>query len=176
MKTTAEWWEVVSQSPEKMDDWLKSQYHGEVTASKRIEEMKVLPGYTKADAEVIDRIIADEEKHALWVKQLMQDRGLTPYEIRKEERYWVPTLAEAKNKPTFSYMCAVAHLAETMRLDRIELLAKDTQYKDIAKVFKAILKDELYHTTEFGKLSTPEDIKHAKKFHDIGKNALGLTA
>jgi len=35
MKTVQQWWDEVSNDPEKMIVWLKKQYHGEVTAEAR---------------------------------------------------------------------------------------------------------------------------------------------
>lgn len=175
MKTTAQWWDEVSQDPEKMVDWLKDQFHGEITAAARIRGMVKQYNVTNpSHIETIKLIADDELVHASWVKKLLIDRGIKAEVLDKEERYWNSTLPEAEKMGTFSYMCAVAHLAETMRLDRIELLAKDERFKDIAEVFSRIIPDELFHAEAFKMMSNVDDIAHARKFHDIGCNAIGL--
>ena len=175
-RTTAQWWEEVSNDPEKMIDWLKKQYHGERTAADRIQDMILnIPGNAK-DAwrrRVLNGIVVDEIKHAIWVEDLLKSRGIAPAILEKEERYWNETLPAAEGK-SFEYMCAGGHLAETMRLDRIKLLAEDSRFSDIAEVFQKILPDEEFHAKLFAVLSTPEDIEEARKYHNEGMNALGL--
>lgn len=174
MKTTEQWWEEVSTSSEKMVDWLKNQYHGEVTAENRIRNL--IYDYKITDSNIkrmINSIAEDEYIHAKWVKVLLESRGIPAEILEKEERYWNKTLPPTKGE-SFSYMCAVGHLAETMRLERISLLAQDTRFEDISKVFKKILIDEQIHAYTFGLLSTPEDIEKARVYHNEGMNAIGL--
>lgn len=177
MKTTQQWWDEVSNDEAKMIDWLQDQYHGEVTAAGRIEE------YAKRFAPLeihiekhISQIIKDERTHAEWVRGLLLKRGISAEVLTKEERYWKATLPPLEEINTFEYFAAVAHLAETMRLDRIELLRKDTRFQDIAEVFENIYRDEQYHAYAFGKWTTPEALEIAKKHHQDGMNAIGLIA
>lgn len=177
LKTTKQWWEEVSNDENKMVEWLKAQYHGEKTAEMRIRNMIV--GFNVTDQKHIDTInrIADDEKiHAEWVRCLLETRGITAQVLDKEERYWNETLPNTVEVNTFEYMCAVAHLAETMRLDRINLLASDERFTDIADIFGKILPDEEFHAKAFGEMSTPADIERAREFHNIGMNAIGLVA
>ena len=109
-------------------------------------------------------------------KQLLIDRDITPEILKKEERYWNEVLPKVLEENTFTYFCAVGHLAETMRLDRIQLLATDERFTDIAKVFSDIYPDELFHARAFKEMSTDEDIEKARQFHNIGMNAIGLVA
>lgn len=174
MKTTEQWWAEVSTDENKMIDWLKDQYHGEVTAEARIRALiddYALEGKTK---NIISKIADDERKHAEWVSSLLVARGITPEVLQKEERYWDKTLP--KTKVTFEEICAIGHLAETMRLERIQLLAADERFLDIAEVFASILPDELFHARAFGMLSTPEAIEAARSNHNAGLEALGLVA
>lgn len=175
MKTTKQWWDEVSNCEEKMINWLKSQYHGEVTAEKRIRDMLVnFPNINKKCVRIINKIADDEAQHALWVKGLLDTRGIKAEVLDKEERYWNETIPRSLEVNTFEYACAVAHLAEVMRLERIELLSSDERFKDIADVFKKILPDEMFHAKAFGEMSTIEDIEAAREFHNIGMNAIGL--
>lgn len=176
MKTTAQWWAEVSNDDSKMINWLKAQYHGEVTASFRIAEMITTYNVTGKNKETLERIVTDEQIHAQWVRCLLETRGITAEVLDKEERYWNATMPKAVEVNTFEYMCAVAHLAETMRLDRITLLASDERFADIADIFSRILPDEEFHAKAFGDMSTPEDIENAREYHNIGMNALGLVA
>ena len=108
-RTTREWWEDVSNNPDKMVDWLKKQYHGEVTAESRIRHMIEKYDLKGKEAYTIERIADDEKKHAEWVKELLTNRGITAEILDKEERYWNETLPAAENK-SFSYMLSLIHI------------------------------------------------------------------
>lgn len=173
-ETTQEWWDRVSGNPEEMINWLKAQYHGEATAKDRIFSAIETYNLTGLEAKIIKSIAADEAVHTMWVKKLLLDRGITAEILQKEERYWNEVLPKVLEEDTFSYFCAVGHLAETMRLDRITLLAADTRFADIAEVFLNIYPDELFHARVFREMSTSEDIEKAIEFHNLGMNAIGL--
>lgn len=176
LETTQQWWDRVSNSDEEMINWLKAQYHGEATAEIRIRQS--IQDYNldlaSLEAKIIKSITDDEAKHTLWVKKLLTSRGITPKILEKEERYWNEVLPKTLEENTFSYFCAVGHLAETMRLDRISLLASDNRFADIAKVMSDIYPDEVFHARAFKEMSTSENIKKAKEFHNLGMNAIGL--
>lgn len=175
MKTTEQWWNEVSNDPAKMIEWLKDQYHGEVTAAGRIRKLlHDYPDITKTETQLVEMIADDEAKHAEWVKQLLEARGIEAKVLEKEERYWAKTLPT--ESVSFQRMCAIGHHAEVMRLDRIRLLAEDERFNDIAEVFTKILSDEVFHAKAFGVMSTPEDIAATAQNHAEGKNALGLVA
>lgn len=174
MKTTEQWWEEVSNDSEKMINWLKDQYHGEVTAEKRIRDLTVQYDLSPDQERIINKIADDEKLHAIWVKELLEARGITAEVLNKEERYWNKTLP--KQKVSFEEMCAIGHHAELMRLDRITLLSNDERFKDIAEVFSKIRPDEVFHTKAFASLSTPDMIEKTRKNHEDGLNALGLVA
>ena len=174
MKTTEQWWSDVSNSETKMIDWLKDQYHGEVTAEKRIRDMVEKYSLTGKQALLINKIADDEKVHAEWVKELLLSRGIKAEILNKEERYWNKTLPV--EDVSFEEMCAIGHHAEVMRLDRIRLLSNEDRFKDIAEVFLRILPDEEFHVKAFGSLSTPEMIEKTRYNHDTGMNAIGLVA
>lgn len=172
MKTTQQWWDEVSNDESLLVDWLKDQYHGEVTAEKRIRDL--LTQYELGDKvkRLINKIADDEKQHAEWVKGLLESRGITAEVLEKEERYWNKVLPVGD--VSFEEMAAIGHHAETMRLERIKVLAQDTKYPDISDVFKRILPDELFHAAAFEAVSTPEAIANASDNHRAGLNALGL--
>lgn len=172
MHTTKEWWEKVSSDENKMIDWLYDQYRGEVKAAKRIAELPKIYGLSGRTEAIINIIALQEDNHASWIKKLLEDRGLIPEVKDVEERYWKEVLLKDM---TFSYVCAIGHHAEVMRLERIELLSKDKRFEDIAIVFKKIYNDEIFHAKAFASMSTPEDIEKAKIFHMKGMEAIGLT-
>lgn len=178
VETTQQWWDRVSNSDIEMINWLKAQFHGEVTAADRIiasiTDYNIEPN--SLEYKIIHSITNDEIKHAKWVSKLLHDRGITAEILNKEERYWNEVLPKTLEENTFTYFCAVGHLAETMRLDRISLLASDNRFKDIAKVMSDIYPDELFHARAFKEMSTKADIIKAKEFHNIGMNAIGLIA
>lgn len=177
MKTTEQWWDEVSNSPERMIEWLKDQYYGEVTAGVRIAKMQTdYPDISDTHKLLLGKIADDEFKHAEWVAELLITRGIIPRIYReKPDRYWRQTLAGDDQK-TFTQLCAIGHHAEVMRLERIELLAKDRRFEDIADVFGRIRPDEIFHAKAFKAMSTPEDIEAARGNHEAGKAALGLVA
>lgn len=173
MHTTAQWWERVSTNPEEMIDWLYDQYRGERNAAEKISKLVETYELTGRRKQVIEIIAAQEAKHADWIAELLESRGL-PVEVQeREERYWDKTL---KKDMTFSYLCAVGHHAEVMRLDRINLLAADDRFRDIAEVFSRIRREEVFHASAFKRMSTPEDIEAARSSHEEGMQALGLVA
>lgn len=174
-QTSAQWWNKTKSDPIKLIDWLKDQYHGEMTAAKRIKELFFTAGnlLTNKEASLLERIIKEEERHAYWVKTLLISRGIKPEILIKEERYWNKVLP--KTEASKEELAAIAHLAETMRLERIGVIAADTQCpKDIRNVFKRILPMELNHAKWFAELTTNEHIKAALSNHHEGMNALGL--
>jgi tRNA isopentenyl-2-thiomethyl-A-37 hydroxylase MiaE len=176
LRTTEQWWDDVSNDPEKLILWLKDQFYGEQTAAARIRGLlDQYPDITKTERELVTMIADDEDKHAEWVKGLLIARGIpVTYFREKSVRYWDKTLP--KGDATFSQMCAIGHHAEVMRLERIKLLAQDGRFDDIARVFGKILPDEEFHTKAFKVMSTPEDIAAALPAHQEGMNALGLVA
>ena len=175
MKTTQQWWDEVSSDEAKFIDWMKDQYHGERTAAERIRKIRDDNGSSIFGwpYNLLSNIIKDEIKHTFWVENLLLARGVTPEILQKEERYWNQCLPPAEGK-SFEYWCAVGHLAETMRLDRIKLLASDSRFTDVKEVFERILPEEEFHAKIFGMLSTPEDIAEARVHHNDGMNAIGL--
>lgn len=176
MKTSMQWWNETKGDPEKLIHWLKQQYHGEVTAAKRIKELFLAPGntLTNKQASIILRICKEEEIHAKWIKEILSHYGVTAEVLQKEERYWNAVLTEEAKQSTES-LAAVAHLAEAMRLERISVIASDAYSpKIIRNVFKRILPMELKHTEWFKSLTTTEHIHKALPNHYDGKNALGL--
>ena len=176
MQTSAQWWNKTKSDPNKLIAWLKDQYHGEKTASKRIVELFVYSSLTveKADLKVVLRIAKEEEIHARWIGDLLLARGVTPEILDKEERYWNKVLP-ADGGQSKEQLAAIAHLAERMRLERIGVIAADPQApKDIRAVFKKILPMELNHEKLFLSLTTDKHIKDALANHYDGLNALGL--
>lgn len=177
MRTTEQWWDEVSNDPEKMIGWLKDQYYGEQTAAVRIRALlEQYPDINETERQLITMIADDEAKHAKWVLELLLSRGIITPELYREKptRYWDKTLPT--EPVSFSQICAIGHHAELMRLERIRLLAEDVRFNDIAQVFTNILSDEVFHAKAFGVMSTPEDIEAARANHTAGREALGLVA
>jgi rubrerythrin len=173
MKTSKEWWEEVKNSPEKLINWLKNQYHGEAIASSRIKEF-ILPHMEGKYAFMVERIADDEERHASWVGQLLLTRGITPEILEKEERYWKEVMTE-DFKSDGNYAAAVAAHAEEMRLERIKVIMEDTEADtDIVNTFKNIYKDELFHAKGFRLIAGDEYYSKASENHAKGLEALGL--
>jgi rubrerythrin len=172
MKSTKQWWKETKNNNSEMTRWLLAQYHGEVSAAQKIEQLRDQYAAPLARAHKILSIIAEQEKlHASWVLTLLQNRGINPSKQHKD-RYWSKTLAGISDLETG---CAVGAHAEKMRLERIEVIACDSEApSDIREVFQKILPQELFHERAFRELSTREALSQTKTAHEEGKNALGL--
>jgi len=175
MKTSQQWWNEVKANPTLMQDWLKDQFHGEVTAAARILEFASTVSEPRIQ-KTLKTIAKQEATHAEWVKELLTSRGITAEVLQKEERYWDKTLAsEYKNKSTQELAAIGAH-AEAMRLERIKVIASDeTAPADIRKVFAKILPQERYHERAFRFIAGDEAMSKAMDAHKEGLAALGLS-
>lgn len=174
-KTSLQWWNETKTDPIKLIDWLKDQYHGERTAAERIQKAFFTAGNTLTDKEasLVKRVIKEEKLHAKWVGKLLISRGITPEVLNKEERYWNKvTPLDNADKET---LAAIGTHAETMRLERIKVIASDkTAPNDIREVFKRILKMEEGHVKIFSSMTTSEHLHKTQDNHQAGLNALGL--
>lgn len=173
MRSSEEWWLETKQSPEKINDWLKNQYHGEAVASERIRKF-ILPHMEGKYSFMVERIADDETRHAEWIGKLLLDRNITPEILQKEERYWKEVITEDFGSDS-NYACAVVAHAEEMRLERITVIMDDMEApSDIRETFKNIYKDELFHAKGFKLIAGDEYYKQASENHAKGLEALGL--
>ena len=175
-RSSAEWWSHVKQDPEKFTEWLKKQYHGEVTAAERIERFRDEHYKEGTEESKVLSIIAEQERaHAEWVGGLLESRGIAPEVLQKEERYWNETLDYSATKEEIA---ATGSLAEQMRLERLELIAGDSEAdEDIRDVFNKILPQERFHAKAFEWLAGGRDseaMKNRREAHVRGLEALGL--
>ena len=171
MQTSKQWWAETKADPEKLKDWLIKQYRGEVTASERILNM---PSSGNVANVILEEIADDEAAHARWVLKLLEARGITPGEIQEQTRYWT-AFSDVPNLDELETQAAIAHHAETMRLERIRAICEDEEADvDIRNTFKRILIDEEWHARAFGMLATSETIEATRPFHALGRELLGL--
>jgi len=176
--TSKKWWEATKADPKKLEAWLKAQYHGEMTAALRIQEIWLtLPPYTRM-SKTLQKIYMQEWKHGNWIAMLLKARGLDAALIEgKKERYWKKTLPKNYLDMSFKKLMAVGAHAEKMRLERIKVIANDkTAPQDVREVFKNILPDERFHERTFRRWAGISEYISALKNHQKGKNALGLIA
>ncbi len=172
MKTTKKWLDDVLGNPKLMVDWLKKQYHGEVTAAERIRTFARQFTTTKRNERTLELIASQEELHAEWVAELLRARGITPEVLVKKERYWDETLPGISD---FSTGAAVASHAERMRLERIRALCTHPQVpSDIREVFEKILPQEEFHERAFGRMAGVDALNSTADNHERGLQALGL--
>lgn len=173
MQTSKQWWDETKADPAKLIEWLKNQFHGELTASARIREfLKKFPTSSKAQSMVLDVIADQEYKHAWWVSGLLTARGAAAVRLTKEERYWAHTLPEITS---FESGCAVAAKAEEMRLERIRVIVEDEDAPlDIRAVFAKILPEEQFHAQAFKRMASAEALANVSPAHARGLESLGL--
>jgi len=175
-KTPQQWWDAVKQSPERIVNWLKNQYHGEAKAAERIYDI-ILKHFSEGSTEwdLATRIAKDEEKHAVWIGQLLESRGITPQLLDKEERYWDAVLDDENVEGNGEYAAAIAAHAEEMRLARIKIIMDDEDAPgDIRATFIQIYHDEVFHAKAFKKISGDEYYNQTTENHARGLEALGL--
>lgn len=173
MKTSIEWWNETKANDAELINWLRNQYHGEVTAAERIERYCTakLSEDDKRRA-ILKMIAAQERQHSRWVGDLLKARNAMPEILTKSERYWEIVLNKIES---FEDAAGIAHHAETMRLERIRVIAEDeTAPEDIRAVFSKILKDELFHAKAFASLAGKEAIEKLKPSHLKGTEAIGF--
>ncbi len=173
MRTSEQWWQEVKADPEKLISWLKKQFHGETTAAERIERY-CMAKLDEDDSrqETLKKIASQERMHASWVGDLLKNRGITPAVLEKGERYWEKVLS---NITSFEQAAGVAHHAEVMRLERIAVIAHDTEApSDIRAVFACILDDERFHARAFRDLAGPEAVANTHAGHLEGAEAIGF--
>jgi rubrerythrin len=172
MKTSAQWWEETRVSTEKLADWLKKQYTGEVTAASRIREFASKFCNDIKSSKILKLIAEQEEQHAEWIKELLLTRGIRVEIGSAHEKYWKETLPAIES---FETGTAIAAHAEKMRLERIKVISEDEMAaSDIRETFKRILKDELFHEAAFRNMSTEKALTSTLHNHKDGMNALGL--
>jgi len=174
-QSSATWWQSIKNEPARFHAWLHDQYRGEVTAAARIEALR--DRFTASGSRahrVLTVIAAQERDHAAWVGELLDARGL-PVEVQdKPDRYWRRVLPGISDLATGA---AVGAHAERMRLERIETIAKDPEAPtDVRTVFARILPQEQFHARAFADLTTPEALARTANAHELGRQALGLSA
>jgi len=171
--TSRQWWAEVKQDPTKFNEWLRKQYHGEVTAAIRIRAMAD-ETIDAGNKRTLETIAGQEEQHALWVKELLDNRNIDPGQHDESARYWGEVNAAAIG---FENKAAIAALAEGMRLERIRVIAADEDAPpDVRFTFERILHDEEWHERAFTKLTSPEAIEKVRPYHTLGREVLGLEA
>jgi tRNA isopentenyl-2-thiomethyl-A-37 hydroxylase MiaE len=174
MRTSKTWWEHTRDDPSRLEAWLYDQYRGEVTAASRIETVRDRFATPSSRAyRVLTAIAKQERAHATWVGELLAARGLRVEVSSKPDRYWQRVVRGIDDLETAA---AVGAHAETMRLERIEVIANDPRTPaDIRAVFARILPQERFHARAFASLATPETLAATADAHELGRRALGLT-
>lgn len=171
--TSTQWWNHVKSDAALLLDWLKDQYHGEVTAEGRIRDFANLYAPQGNPWRLtLERIVEQEGTHAGWVATLLTARGLTPEVLTRDERYWNHTLLTIDS---FESGAAVAAHAEQMRLERIMAIAEDDDAPaDIRRVFQRILPQEKFHARAFARMAGDVAMASALRQHELGMEAIGL--
>lgn len=173
MRNSLTWWNATRADAAAFVDWLRDQYHGEITAHDRIQNFLVT--HVPADSpwrKTLEFIASQELTHAAWVGDLLRARGIEPAVLSKPERYWDQTLPGAT---TFETAAAVAAHAEEMRLERITVIAADDEAPaDVRSVFARILPEERFHATAFRRMAGEPAFAATLARHELGMEAIGL--
>lgn len=173
MHTSKEWWNSVKNDPEKLIDWLRDQYRGEMTAASLIQnfcEEYAKPG--SRQERILMTIGAQESTHALLVEGLLVARGVDPELSDVESRYWRETLPSITSLESGA---AIGAHVEAMSLERIHIIIEDPETpEDIRAVFTRILPQEEFHERAFREMAGPLAMADTQASHEAGMNALGL--
>lgn len=173
-RTSRAWWEHTLAHPGALIEWLKKQYHGEVTAAVRIRDFSDLHCTEVSALRMLGIIAGQEEKHAEWIAELLRARGVEPHVLAKAERYWDRTLPGIDG---FETGAAVAAHAEGMRLERIRVIAAHPKTPaDIRAVFERILPEETFHEKAFSAMAGTAALQATLANHERGMESLGLVA
>jgi rubrerythrin len=172
-KTTAAWWNAIKQDPALLEDWLEKQLRGERTAVGRLEafcEAFVPPDHRWH--RTLRIIQAQEQQHAAWILRLLDDRGFST-ELRGDpQRYWESTLPAVRSPESAA---AASAYAESMRLERIRLIAGDPGAPtDIGEAFRRILPQEIFHARAFREMAGEDAMAELLAAHEQGLEAIGL--
>lgn len=167
-RTSEEWVESVEASPEKMQQWLKRQYIGEMLAYQRIKALSENPEVSPAEATILRRIAGEEKLHADWVRGLLKDIPEVSYD---GDRYWKEMNL---SRLSLDELFAAGFHAETMRLSRIKAIVGSNLPEEIKEVFGKILPMEENHARYFDDLSSEGAKSKTAEYHASGMEALGL--
>lgn len=171
-RSSEQWWQELKLSPERQIDWLKKQYHGELLAAERVAKFRD-DSFGTEWFKTLDAIASQEAKHAQWVGELLQARGIEPQRLQKEERYWNITLAGVN---AFEELAAAAAHAEAMRLERIKVIQADPETEpDIKAVFTQILREEEFHVSAFTRMAGDSALQAALAKHEAGMAAINVS-
>lgn len=91
MKNPQEWWNGIKYDERLIIEWLKNQYHGEITASEKMLDFIYNFGNEASNPlwlTTVAVIASQERQHAKWIGQLLINRSIKPEVLIKEERYW----------------------------------------------------------------------------------------
>jgi rubrerythrin len=171
-KTSYEWWAAIKSDPALLEDWLRKQYRGEVTAVSRLEQF--LERYVKADNHWYKtlRLIQEQERqHAAWIEGLLLSHGFSTEVLQTPQRYWEQTLNHATD---FHRAAAASAYAEKMRLERIRLIATDPDPANVREVFERILPQEIFHARAFRRMAGEAAMADLLTYHEAGVEAIGL--
>ncbi len=173
MRTSFTWWNAIKSDNVAFIDWLRDQYHGEITAHDRIQSF--LKTHVPADSpwrRTLELIASQELTHASWVGDLLRARGIEPTVLVKPERYWDATLPGAID---FETAAGVAAHAEQMRLERITVIAIDVDAPaDVRDVFARILPEERFHAGAFRHMAGEPAFAATLARHELGMEAIAL--
>jgi hypothetical protein len=171
-RTSAQWWADTKSDPQRLNRWLRRQYVGEMAAVNLLSELLIKYGHdaTPEEWRTVHKIMMQEALHAQWVKGLLDARGLSPEpNASTDRRYWAEVLPNVTN---FAEAMAAGFHAESMRLERIRVIAGDEMApQDVRQVFIRILPHEEWHEEAFDTMRKGREIS---RYHERGLQALNL--
>ena len=168
------WWQKCLSDKEKLEHWLVSLHNNEKDAEDRFKDFAI--AYCKVDSEEFKTfmlIASQEENHAKMVKEILDKRGITLYELSsKNGRYWRNTLPCICDMKTAA---AIGAYAEGLSLSRMRVIIKDKNTPDdLKKLFELIEPEESFHAKALEQIATKYGMKAVKDCHDKRLIELGL--
>lgn len=174
IQITKEWWARCLNDKEKLEHWLIGLHNNEKDAEQRFKDFATTYCIEGTDEYNTFMFIANQEReHAVLVNTILEQRGITLYEISsKNGRYWRNTLPCICDVQTAA---AIGAYAEGLSLSRMRVIIKDKNTpEDLKHLFSVIEPEEAYHAIALEKVATKYGMKKVKDCHSKGLQELGL--
>jgi rubrerythrin len=173
MHTSQQWWNEIKLDGDELAHWLRRQYIGEMAAVNLLSEVLLRFGAEATPNEWanVHKVMVQEAIHAKWMFELADRQGVVlEHNASAERKYWAEVLPNVHN---FRDAMAAGFHAESMRLERIRVIAHETdpKYKDFADTFARILPHEEWHEHVFNEMRQGRELT---PYHEKGLEALNL--
>ncbi len=172
---TEQWWDGKLADPVSLSEWLVRLREAEWGGAKRFQQIVDRWKPTGDALAAYLKIIDDELRHKLLVEMVLASRSIAFSDApsNKPERYWEPVW---QGVSSFETACAAGAYGEMLALNRFRVIhSHEDTPDDIRLLVGLILPDEKRHAKELHALAGDAAMNAVRPFHELGKQALGIT-